>query len=128
MKLPQRWQTPVDLLAADRMDVAIDQPVDRFENGSQYETVIYAKGALLYDRLRAALGDREFRHLMRDYLRQYRYGIVETDTWLAAMQAAGNPEVDALFDQWVRPLQARPLPASEPVTTTLFSGDVEATE
>ena len=47
---------------------------------------------------------------------------------VAAMQAAGNPEVDALFDQWVRPLQARPLPASEPVTTTLSSGDVEATE
>ncbi|HXF60912.1 MAG TPA: M1 family metallopeptidase [Caldilineaceae bacterium] len=104
----QRWQTPVNLLAERSGDLPIGQPVDSYETGAQYETVVYAKGALFYGRLREVLGDRGFRRLLRDYLERHRYQIVDPASWQAMLDELHHPELDALYQEWVAPL---PTPA-----------------
>jgi aminopeptidase N len=98
----QRWETPVSLLAEQNNDMALGHPVDHFDTGTQYETIIYGKGALLYERLRNILGDRQFQRFLRDYLSRNRYEIVDAADWLEALQVFDDPEVDKLYQQWVQ--------------------------
>ncbi len=113
-----RWQIPLDLLRENEGDSAMDLAVEDYENGSQYETIIYAKGALFYEELYDILGDREFREFLRNYLKTYRYQIVDTDDWLAMLEELGNPSVEPLFGQWIT--------ASEPVVTNSITESLTA--
>jgi aminopeptidase N len=103
----QRWQTPLNLLVERNAEASIDRPVDNFENSSQYETIIYGKGALFYEQLRLALGDRQFKRFLQDYLRKYRYQIVDTDDWLEAVRSLQNPTLETLYTEWVEATAAR---------------------
>jgi aminopeptidase N len=97
----KRWQTPLDSLRAKGQDTAVDQPVASFLNGTQYETVVYGKGALFYDRIRDAIGTRRFDRFLHSYLEDHRWGIVNTDTWLAALRDLPDPSLVPLFDEWI---------------------------
>ncbi len=106
----QRWEIPHTLLKEQDADSALDRTVDGFENSSQYETIVYAKGALLYERLRAILGDREFRDFLRQYLENNRYQIVDTADWLAEIQSLDTPEAEELYLRWVQARDQAPAP------------------
>jgi aminopeptidase N len=101
----ERWQIPLNGLQLRGLNMMVDQPVESFSDGLQYETIIYGKGALFYDALRETLGERQFFRFLQNYLDKHRYGIVDTDTWLADLAALNNPAVDALYQEWV----ARPV-------------------
>ncbi len=113
----QRWQTPFDLLVAQDEDGLLNQPVDSFDNSSQYETLVYGKGALLYDRIHTVLGDRRFKRFLDDYLEAHRWGLVTTDDWRAAIAALQLPELDALFQDWVGETPRLPQPTAVPTPT-----------
>jgi hypothetical protein len=113
----QRWETPVELLAVRDEDVSINRPVDLFDNSTQYEAVVYGKGALLYDRIRAVLGDRRFKRFLHDYLEAHRWGIADTADWRAALDALQLPELDSLFREWVGEATPRPTPTVAPTAT-----------
>ena len=119
----QRWQTPLDMLASANEDESLNRPVDSFENGQQYETVIYGKGALFYDRMREVLGDRRFQRFVRDYLANHRYQIVDTTAWRKSLDALQLPELEMLFDDWVGEEFVPPTPT--PDATEQFDGDEE---
>lgn len=107
-----RWEIPVEALKKDQADGALDEPVMRFATGKQYETVIYGKGALLYDALRNTLGDRQFTRFLQSYLALHRYQIVDTDDWRAFIRTLNNPKVDELYQNWVLP-PAKGLPRKQ---------------
>jgi len=98
----QRWQTPLDGLKTKEQDTAVNQPVVNFLNGTQYETVVYGKGALFYDRIRNALGERRFDRFLQNYLRKYRWGIIDSVQWLQELRGLPDPSLATLFDQWIR--------------------------
>ena len=72
-----------------------------FKNGNQYETIVYGKGALFYDELRADLGDRQFRRFLQTYLNAHKYGYVTDDDFLAALHVVGQPALVRLYREWV---------------------------
>lgn len=108
-----RWQTPLDLLIARERDSVLNRGVSDFADGSQYETVVYGKGALFYARLFDILGERRFRRLLQDYLTTYRFGIVTTADLRTDLQRLQLPQVDALVDEWVGP-DSMPRPTATP--------------
>jgi aminopeptidase N len=102
----RRWETPLEGLRAKGQDTAVDQPVASFLNGTQYETIVYGKGALFYDQIRDAVGTRRFDRFLHNYLDAHRWGIVDTDTWLAALRDLPDPALGQLFEDWI----AAPVP------------------
>lgn len=104
----QRWQTPLDLLAAPVAALTLNRSVESFDDGLEYETIIYAKGALFYSHLRTILGDRRFQRFLREYMADHRYQIVDTEAWYEALKKLQMPELDRLFDEWVG--DAKPMP------------------
>ena len=103
----QRWQLPVNLLIGRDGDTAVGQPVAAYASGSQYETVVYGKGALFFAAVRRALGERAFEKLLRDYLTEERWTIVTPEDFLARLDLAAHPDLARLIDEWgVRPTPA----------------------
>ncbi|HQY94871.1 M1 family metallopeptidase [Caldilinea sp.] len=98
----QRWQTPVNSLKAKQQDTAVDQPVPAFLNGTQYETIVYAKGALFYDIVRDTIGVRRFDRFLQNYARKYRWGIVDSKQWLEDLRDLPDPALMTLFEEWIR--------------------------
>ncbi len=98
----RQWQAPFDTLKQQNGDVAINQPVRSFASSAQYETIMYAKGALFYDAARKTMGDRQFTQFLQDYLAKYRYQIVDSNQWLALLHSLNNPALDKLYQDWVQ--------------------------
>lgn len=116
----QRWQTPMELLRSSASDAPLNRPVGSFDDGRQYETVIYGKGALFYSQLREVLGDRRFQRFLREYLTKYRYQIVDTATWYESLKPLQLPELEMLFAEWVGEIA---LPELTPVPNVLDEAD-----
>ena len=96
-----RWWRPLEHLIERDENAPVDQPVDSFIDGAQYEAIVYGKGALFFDALREELGDRAFRAFLRKYLDEHRYGIVDQEEWEAALESLGNPIVMDLYEAWI---------------------------
>ncbi len=97
----QRWEIPLDTLKSRGSEVQVNGAVESFANGNQYETIVYGKGALFYDQLRAELGDRPFLRFLRTYLAGHRYGEVQDADFLAALHVLGKPDLVRLYREWV---------------------------
>ncbi len=97
----QRWQVPFASLQQRGADAQVNQTVESFTNGTQYETIVYGKGALFYDELRNELGDRQFRRFLRSYLNAHRWQIVNDDDFLAALHVLARPDLVKLYREWI---------------------------
>ena len=115
-----RWQNTINSIKSQGGDRPVNQSVGEFASDPQYEGIVYGKGALFYDTLRQALGDRRFNQFLRDYLADHRYQIVTTNQWLEAIRNLNTPEMEVLYESWVeRPPLLPPTPAiTPPITAT----------
>lgn len=98
----QRWMAPLDGLKAKQQDTAVDQPVQAFLNGAQYETIVYAKGALFWDVVRDTIGVRRFDRFLQNYAQKYRWQIIDTEQWLDELRDLPDPALLTLFEEWIR--------------------------
>lgn len=114
----RRWDAALELLRQRAGDAPVGMAVDEYEDGGQYETIVYGKGALFYDALHDRLGDRRFDQFLRDYLEEHRYGIVTVDDWLADLQALDDPALVELYRKWIEPTAALPVISADVPTPT----------
>lgn len=98
----QRWMAPLDGLKARQQDAAVDQPVAAYLNGAQYETIVYAKGALFWDAVRDTIGVRRFDRFLQNYAHKYRWKIVDSGQWLNELRDLPDPALLTLFEEWIR--------------------------
>ncbi len=112
----ERWEFPVASLVADEGDAAVGRTVFNYENGTQYETIVYGKGALFYDAIREEIGDRRFKEFLQDYLEEHRYEIVTVEDWRTALGKLGSPILTNLYEEWINnpPLEEQS-PQTDPI-------------
>jgi len=96
-----RWQAPLATMKQREQDTMINQPVDSFASSKQYETIIYAKGALFYENMYNLLGKADFQHFLQTYVQNYRYQIVDTQSWLDTIGELENPDLTELYQDWI---------------------------
>ena len=116
-----RWQVPYNNLVTQNADVPISQPVKNFESGGQYEAIVYGKGALFYEAMRDRLGEQQFRRFLRTYLEDHQFGIITENSWLEALTALDDPELLALYNDWIKqaPDGLAPLTNPEPTPSAV---------
>ncbi len=81
-------------------DQAIDLPVDAYPDRA-YGAIVYGKGPLFLDALRAEIGDEVFSQLLKDYLTTYRWRVARGEDFLALAESACNCQLDALYAEWM---------------------------
>ncbi|RLT43150.1 MAG: M1 family peptidase [Chloroflexi bacterium] len=100
----RRWQAVIDLLTAGGADAPLNQPVALYADGAQYESVVYGKGALFYDAVNQALGERQFEAFLKSYQKNYRFQIVTPTDLLTELRAYDPKVADSLYEKWIGPL------------------------
>lgn len=111
----RRWQAVIEALAGRGEDAPINLPVTAYENGTQYEAIVYGKAALFYDAIRQRLGPRQFDNFLRAYLEAYSYRIVTPVELWTALRPFDPQFADALYVEWIGALP--PVPTPETATS-----------
>jgi hypothetical protein len=83
-------------------DAPANLPASAYSGDLQYAAVVYGKGALYYDVLRRAVGDRVFFESLREYYKKYSGRIAGPRSLLEIVDAnAPQAGVEALYRHWI---------------------------
>lgn len=86
-------------------DMAVERPTRDFLNGFQYAAIISGKGALMFERLRAELGDERFFAALKSYYAENQFGEAEPDdlinSFLERAPQAKRAAIESVFDRWL---------------------------
>jgi hypothetical protein len=66
-----------------------------------FNSAIYNRGAMTLHMLRRTVGDDAFFRILREYVRIYRGGNVNTDEFVAVAERVSGRQLDALFNEWL---------------------------
>lgn len=88
-----------------------DQPVllpaAGFKGPLEYSAIVYGKGAIYFDRLRALVGDPIFFHAMKAYYNKFWFGIAGPDDFTKILQQQTpdkSERIQALYTRWIHEL------------------------
>jgi hypothetical protein len=95
-----RWRYPYQYAVDKGLDTVVNQPLSAFSIAN-YETMVYAKGALFFDALRREMGDEVYYRVLREYLDRYRYGIAVPADFMAVAEEVSGRELGDLYAQWI---------------------------
>jgi aminopeptidase N len=95
-----RWAAPVKLAADGGRDMPIGRTVADYKKNN-YETMIYAKGALFFATLRDELGPDVFIRLLRSYAERDRWRIAQPGELKALAEEVSGRDLTALFSKWL---------------------------
>jgi aminopeptidase N len=81
-------------------DRGVAGPVDSFSE-QDYGAIVYGKGPLFFDALRARLGDEAFFAALQAYLKAHRYGVAYPDDLIAAFEETSGQQIEDLYEFWI---------------------------
>ena len=79
----------------------IGQGVGAYRPDGEYVLMVYLKGALFLEALRAELGDDLFFDFWRAYYEEQRYKLAEGRDFQRVAEQVCECELDSLFNLWV---------------------------
>jgi hypothetical protein len=94
------FEAPYQAAQESGQDRAVAGPVASFSEGN-YGTIVYGKGPLFFDAVRAKLGDDAFFASLQAYLKAHRYGIAYPEDLIAAFDDTSGQKIDGLYDFWI---------------------------
>ena len=104
-----RWQEPYDYAKKQGWDAPVEQPASGFTKDN-YEPIVYAKGSLLYDQLRQAIGRDAFNAAVRHYLQTYMYRIAPPGALVGIASSTSSRDLESLAQKWKDTGQPTPTP------------------
>ncbi len=101
----QRFVRPYIALAEQPGMPPVSAPLAEFADNVAYDAVVYEKGSLLLEELRAAMGAKRYDRFLHDYALAHRYQIATDKDFFAALaRSAGKPAAE----RFARELGERP--------------------
>jgi hypothetical protein len=83
------------------LDAAVNQPVAAFQNEEQYAQIVYDKGPLFFDAVRARVGDERFFQFLQTYFTRFKYKNVTPDDLLQTAEQTTGASLADLYQQWI---------------------------
>jgi hypothetical protein len=94
------FEGPYRTAQEDQRDRGVAGPVASFSE-HDYGAIVYGKGPLFFDALRADLGDEAFFAALRHYLETNRYSVAYPGDLIAALEETSGQQVDDLYEFWI---------------------------
>jgi hypothetical protein len=96
----QVFEAPYQQAVEDGRDRAVAGRVASFSE-QDYVAMVYAKGPLFFDAVRARIGDQAFFAALRSYLAAHRYGVAHGTDLIQAFDDASPKKIDDLYNFWI---------------------------
>ncbi len=97
----QRWEVPWQSLVQSGLDAIVNQPESAFRTGSEYETIVYGKGALFFNALRQQVGDETYYRILHTYWLRYKYKTATPEDFLSVAEEVSGENLHGLYRKWV---------------------------
>jgi len=96
-------ESAMDITKSGCLNRSAAGTVDSYrDKGEDYESVVYARGGLMYQALRRRLGPQRFLTFLRSWVADHRYEIADQAAWRAAIiQALGPADGAAFASTWL---------------------------
>jgi aminopeptidase N len=78
----------------------MQRPLSEFYNGSEYTCMTYVKGQIMYDVLRAHIGQKKFNDALKTYYKENSFKIATPELLTAAFESASGRELAPFFSSW----------------------------
>ncbi len=72
-----------------------------FENNREYQALVYYKGAILIEKLRHELGDKDFFDSLKIYFDKYKYKNATTEDFIKVCEMVSDRELNKIFNSWL---------------------------
>ncbi len=102
-----RWEIPYAYVQAKGLDAPLGLPATSYSR-ENYETIVYAKGALFFHTLREKVGDETFVKALRRYREAYAYRVATAQDLKRIFEAVSGQDLSNLFSDWVFGKQLTP--------------------
>ncbi|WP_422443818.1 M1 family metallopeptidase [Thermoanaerobacterium sp. DL9XJH110] len=81
---------------------SILDPLFSFSNNTEYYSIIYVKGAMFYEELKAKIGERDLMDFLKSYFETYKYKNVSVDEFVRFLKSKNYPGLDETFyNKWL---------------------------
>lgn len=94
------FEGPYRAVQGDDRDRGVAGPVASF-NEEDYGAIVYGKGPLFFDAVRARLGDDAFFTGLQAYLESHRYGVAYPDELISIFEEVSAQQIDDLYQFWI---------------------------
>ncbi len=84
-----------------KLDTSMTRALDEYPTDPEYVYIAYVKSMLMFDSLRAFMGDKDFFEGARDYFQTYCFKIASPQDMIACFQKHSKKDVEAFFDSWL---------------------------
>lgn len=95
-ELSGRWS------AVGFAEIPIGSPVAAYTD-FEYSAIVYGRGALFFEALRAEMGQDAFDAFLQEYVARHAWGIATTESLRSLAEANCGCDLTALFEEWVYP-------------------------
>ena len=102
--MTETWQQSYDIVLGDGEDRPITQSLEYFElpeNQAFYGRIVYTKGALFFQALRALIGDQAFFGALKDYFQTYQYRIAKPEDLLDKFETFSEQSLTRFYEEWL---------------------------
>ena len=96
----QIFEEPYQQAQKEGRDRGVAGTVASFSE-QDYVAMVYGKGALFFDAVRARIGDQAFFAALRAYLAAHRYGVAQPNDLIQAFNDASPQKIDDLYSFWI---------------------------
>jgi hypothetical protein len=99
---PDLWKKIGDsVIDLHRSGFAEPVATPRHEFGSGGRTMVYNKSALFFRALKLHVGDDDFKNILEEYFRQWKFKHVDGEAFLAVCEDVTGTDLGDLFKQWI---------------------------
>lgn len=77
------------------------KPLNRFEGWREYDTLVYKKGAVIFDVIRNKVGDEKFFAILKRYFNENKFKNANTKCFINVVEKMTNKKWDAFFNEWL---------------------------
>lgn len=102
--MQETWQQSYDKVLGDGEDRPIIESLEYFErpeNQAFYGRIVYTKGALFFQALRALIGDQAFFATLKDYFQTFQYQIAEPEDLLTRFETLSGQSLAGFYEEWL---------------------------
>lgn len=82
-------------------DTSFNRTLSEYSDSTEYNYLVYVKGALMLGELRTRLGDSTFKSALKSYYANNNGKIATTDTLIGEFEDASKTELKGYFDSWL---------------------------